>query len=1134
MCERSSWGPLKEYNSIDKRFLYGKGDEMKRFCVLLFVSLVFLMAFSIQYPASSIDYITYRFEVRKELTDHKGSVNSIVFSPDDSLIASGSGDSTVKLWDADSGKRIKAIMRHPFPILCVTFSPDSNIVAAGSEAGNITLWDVNYKERIKTLKGHTDYVGSIRFSPDGAIMASGSADHTIRLWNMDSGKEVKQLSEHTDSVNSLAFSPDGKVLASGSADGTVKLWNMESGESISTLKESAGAVNSVCFNPDGSVLASGSANGVIRLWNVVSGEEIRTFEGKGKAAIGIDDGLAFSPDNRILVSGASDGKITVWDASSGDVIEELRAHAETVEAVVFSPDGKRMASAGSNGVAKLWKIYVRESLEITLSAEYAGWQRGMLGLKADVVGLPDVVRFQYSIDGSTWLDIAEKGKPPYLMDWNTRESIPGVAMTVNVRAVAERTTGTTAIDMVPGSFSVDNQPPETRHTYDGLWHRTDFRIDLSADDGDGIGVDAIEYKLNYEQEKNIMWEGQPEITEEGINTLEYWSVDKMGNEEPHKVLSEVKLDRTAPIFFTWTKEPESLAEGATGPLRVSVHVNDEGESGLAGRTPKFDYHIGLDTAYDGYEDMSRTGDNVWYYDIPEPSEGWEHYGGKAIYYRAICEDVAGNEGQSAERQELIGSSKTPPIVKLKSPFRDWEKGILTVEVEASDPDGMIENVQLEYSLDGVSWMPVGSGDAPPYSIDWDTKTDIPGVERAVWARIAATDNDGLSAKYVTPKFGIDNQLPTTDHNYDGLWHKVNFTVNLTASDADGSGISSIKYELIPAYAGTSGEKDVSTDGQPLIDAQGKNALEYWSVDVSGNEQEHKLLSSVKLDRLPPSFETWDTEQDGNVLHVKVKIVDADSGIKDVPQFAYRIGTGTRYSDYRKMQRTDDDGWKYDIDLSPNAFGKATFCKVNAKDDVGNLAIKMWEYKITGQIDVTPGTVSKPEPEPEPEPEPMPVEEKLDIGPAPEPVSEDEGKGKKVSIVWSTWTSGSVKAGERVDIQGFVKPEVSMSIPLILTVSAPDDTIYVSQIDTDLSGAFQFGLPLTSGGEWRVIADWQGDSEYEPTRSQTLTFQVISEEGEGDKPGTTEKAGKAGGFLRRNTIIIGLVFLYVILIGLNRD
>ncbi len=1087
---------------------------MKSLRVPPILSLIFLLVFSIYCPASTIEHLTYQFEVIKELTDHKTSVHSVAFSPDGYLIASGSEDTTVKLWNANSGKRIKALMRHPFPILCVAFSPDSNIVAAGLAAGTITFWDVNYKERIKTLKGHADRVLSICFSPDGKFLASGSADKIIRLWDMGSGRAVKWLVGHTASVNSLAFSPGGKTLASGSEDGTVRIWDMDSGESIMRYEESAGVVNSLCFSSDGKLLAWGTASGAIRLWDVESGQEIRVFVGH-KDAIGVGDCLAFSPDGRILASGSADAMILVWDVSSGGLIDELKAHVAAVNSIDFSPDGKRMISASSDGVARLWKIRVKESLEIALNAEYQGWQRGILELEVDILGLPDAVRYQYTFDGSTWLDIAEKQEPPYSVDWDTRTSIPDIAQSIGLRVIADRVTGATAMNIATGTFSVDNAPPKTDHNYDGAWHREDFRIELSASDGDGTGVAIVGYKLNHGQGKDIMWNDQPVITEEGMNTLEYWSVDKLGNEEPHTILSDVKLDRTAPTFFNWMTDPENLAEGATEPLRVSMQVVDEGGSGLAGKVPQFDYHIGLDSAYDGYEDMSEEEGRAWYYDIPEPSEGWDHYIDKAIYYRAKCQDVAGNLGQSTELQKLIGSSKAPPTVKMAGTFRSWEKGTLTIEADASDTDGAVRDVQFDYSFDGISWTPIGSSDARPYSVEWDTRTAIPEAEISVWVRIIATDSDGLSAKYVAPRFAVDNQLPTTEHDYDGQWHKTNFIVNLEANDGDGSGIAGIKYRL-----NNGRERDVSADGQPAIDGQGKNTLEYWGMDVAENEEAHKLLPEVKLDRLSPFFGAWDVEQDGSVFHVEVSITDTDSGIVDLPQLAYHIGPDTDYSDYGEMQKTGDNLWQRDIDISqdaPDVVGKTLFCKVSVKDAVGNLAINPWEYEIAGEISATPGATGVSEP--------RKVEEKPDISPV--PVS--ERKRKKSSIVWDVQPSGTAKVGEKASIQGNLKPGIGRPVPLNLTVMAPDDTIYVSQVDTDVSGAFQFNLPLTAGGEWKVHVNWLGDSEYEAAKSQMLRFQVISE-----KSDTTDKTGRAGRFLKKNTMIIGLVFLYVIIIRLYRS
>ena len=1096
-----------------------------RFPRVLIALLTFLLLMvGIEDRASGFEYLEYLFEISKELTAHRGPVRSVVFSPDGHLIASGSTDSTVKLWDADSGKQIKALMRHPFPILCVAFSSDSGILAAGSEAGTISLWDVNYRERIRTLKGHKEHVWSICFSHDGALLASGSQDSTIRLWDMGSGKEIRTFSSHTDSVHSVSFSPDSKVLASGSADGTVKVWDIKSGKDILTLKESTGHVNSVCFSPDGKTLASGSGDGIIRLWDVASGKETGTFSGHGDA-IGVGDCLSFSPDGRILVSGSADNRILVWDISSGDTINELETHTGAVDSIAFSPDGRRMVSADLDGAAKLWKIRVIESLGITLDAKYEGWQRGTLKLKADVLGLPDVVRFQYSPGNSEWLDIAEVQEPPYSVDWNTRSSIPDLSKDVRLRVIAERTTGTTAMDAADGIFAVDNEPPNTEHDYDGLWHKADFHINLTADDGSGIGLEITKYKLDYGPEKSTRWNGQPRITKEGTNALEYWSVDELGNEEPHKLLSDVKLDKAAPMFSDWIKRPENLAEGFAGRFRVSVQVMDGSGSGLAGKIPRFDYHIGSDTAYDGYEDMFEEGDNLWYYNIPESPEGWDYHQGKSIYYKVICEDVAGNVGESAEQQELIGSTRTPPTVKMTSAFRNWENGLLAIEAEASDADGVVTDVRFEYSLDNVTWIPIGASATPPYSVEWDTTADIPEFAEAVWVQSTATDNDGLSAKDVTPSFGIDNQPPVTNHDYDGLWHKMDFAVNLTADDGDGSGISSVKCKLNGGY-----ERDVLIDGQPKIYEQGKNALEYWSIDVSGNEEIHKVLSDVKLDRLAPFFENWHAERDDNILRVEVNIVDADSGLGTTPQFDYHIGSDTRYSGYKEMEKIDNDVWKYEIDISsylPDAIGKTAFCKASAKDAVGNLGINMWEYEITGVgADLKPGlTDVAPSPVSEPT-----QEEDIDISPA--PVS--QGKGKRSSIVWTVQTSGTINIGEEVEIQGQLKPEMNRPVSLDLTVIAPNDIVYVSRMDADPDGAFESNTMLTSEGEWKIFADWGGDSEYEPARSKALTFQVVLEKSVPDTDTTDDTAKKAGRFLKRNTMIIGVLFLYILIIRLYRN
>jgi len=129
-------------------------------------------------------------------------------------------------------------------------------------------------------------------------------------------------------------------------------------------------------------------------------------------------------------------------------------------------------------------------------------------------------------------------------------------------------------DLYPFMSPLDLMPPTTIHDYDDLWHTTSFIISLTATD-DMSGVAETCYRINDGSTKTVSPDGQPLITTEGANNkLEYWSVDNAGNEElPHKILTEIKLDKTAPTIGIPSRTPDEdiLPEQE---VKVSVSVND--------------------------------------------------------------------------------------------------------------------------------------------------------------------------------------------------------------------------------------------------------------------------------------------------------------------------------------------------------------------------------------------------------------------------------------------------------------------------------------------------------------------------------------------------------------------------------
>ncbi|MCS6968077.1 MAG: protein phosphatase 2C domain-containing protein [Cytophagales bacterium] len=320
-------------------------NKSKKYVTLSVLAAILLLAGGLYAFFGSKEHV-------RTFKGHTAYVCSVVFFPDGRYALSGSGDSTLKLWDIPTGECLQTLKEHGGVVYSVAFSPNGRYALSASEDNTLKLWDPPTGRCLKTMKGHDNIVRSIAFSPDGRYALSGSDDFTLKLWDIQTGQYLKTLEGHKNIVRSVAFSPDGCYALSGSDDKTLKLWDLTTGQCLKTMQGHRDVVRSVAFSPNGRYALSGSDDITLKLWDLTTGQCLKTMEGHE----GWINSVAISPDGQYALSGSVDKALKLWNIQTGQCLKTIEEHGGTVYSVAFSPDGRYALSGSLDKTLKLWDI----------------------------------------------------------------------------------------------------------------------------------------------------------------------------------------------------------------------------------------------------------------------------------------------------------------------------------------------------------------------------------------------------------------------------------------------------------------------------------------------------------------------------------------------------------------------------------------------------------------------------------------------------------------------------------------------------------------------------------------------------------------------------------------------------------
>ncbi|MFH9425712.1 NB-ARC domain-containing protein [Streptomyces sp. NPDC017529] len=295
---------------------------------------------------------------------HGEPINALEMSADGAWLASAADG--VRLWDMAMTVERPALAGPRGPVLCLASTGDGRTLAAGGEDQTVWVWDTETGALRYRLEDHQSPVSVIAISIDGRFLASAGGDLNrdthIRLWDLETGDLRCELPGHEFATRVMAFAACSSSLISA-GDGVVRAWDLTTGTALWEIDSGRKFVRAMIVGSDGEWIAGAGGNlmeddgGFVGVWDLDGREPRARWRVDG---LPMQDALALSADGDLLISGGggvagrNDAYLRVWDVTSGLRRSTLVGHALSVQKIVAPPHGQWIASLADDATVRVW------------------------------------------------------------------------------------------------------------------------------------------------------------------------------------------------------------------------------------------------------------------------------------------------------------------------------------------------------------------------------------------------------------------------------------------------------------------------------------------------------------------------------------------------------------------------------------------------------------------------------------------------------------------------------------------------------------------------------------------------------------------------------------------------------------